>query len=194
MPRAAPLSVSEPLRRGASRSPGGIPRLAARGFDSAAAPGTAVTRGGQRRGPRRAHLRHPRRRCPPSGPARVSGAAPVAPHASAPPGLRWEPFPRGPPHGTRVSRPLPPRPAGGQQRPPRPSLCSAGTGNGIPKAAVPAAPSCPGISLPAPPPQPPPPRAGMEPPLRAPSDGAPRAAPRLGPSHHSPGFPVISRS
>lgn len=43
--------------------------------------------------------------------------------------------------------------------PPCPSFRGAGAGNGIPKAAVPAAPSCPGISLPALPPlpQPPPP-------------------------------------
>lgn len=86
-----------------------------------------------------------------------------------------------------------PRPVGGQQRPLRPSLCSAGTGNGIPKAAVPAAPSCPGISLPAPPPQPPLPCTGTEP-LRALRDGAQQAASWLSPTHHSRGFPMFSCS
>lgn len=68
------------------------------------------------------------------------------------------------PGGKSPSLPLGPAvtPGSGWRWPPCPSLHGAGAGNGIPKAAVPAAPSCPGVSLPALPPLPrhtcPPPR------------------------------------
>ncbi|XP_071612209.1 uncharacterized protein [Heliangelus exortis] len=56
------------------------------------------------------------------------------------------------PGGKSPSSPLARWPA--WQWPLCPSIHGAGAGNGIPKAAVPAVPSCPGVSLPAPPPRP----------------------------------------